>query len=86
MAALTIGDAVAVHLGQPLYDAISPMPSYDPCRSFIAIAQENLVNSGKYEIRFCGKGSGSKVAQLQVLLSQFRDDLELVPLIEPPAI
>ncbi len=41
-------------------------------------AQENLVRSGNYEIRFCGKGPGSKAAQLQRLLPQFWDDLQLV--------
>ncbi|KAI4202927.1 MAG: hypothetical protein LQ346_001900 [Caloplaca aetnensis] len=43
-----------------------------------AFAQENLVRSGNYEIRFCGKGPRSKAAQLQTLLPLFRDDLQLV--------
>ncbi|KAI4285556.1 MAG: hypothetical protein L6R38_000577 [Xanthoria sp. 2 TBL-2021] len=43
-----------------------------------AIAQENLVTSGNYQILYCGKGPRSKAAQLQTLLPQFRDNLQLV--------
>ncbi|KAL8905262.1 MAG: hypothetical protein Q9171_006738 [Xanthocarpia ochracea] len=43
-----------------------------------AIAQENLTFSGNYRIRYCGKGPGSKAAQLQALLPKFWEQLQLV--------
>ncbi|KAL8899207.1 MAG: hypothetical protein Q9207_006310 [Kuettlingeria erythrocarpa] len=43
-----------------------------------AIAQENLASSGNYRIRYCGKGPGSKAAQLQALLPKFWAQLQLV--------
>ncbi|KAL8656851.1 MAG: hypothetical protein Q9226_002500 [Calogaya cf. arnoldii] len=43
-----------------------------------AIAQENLVTSGNYQIQYCGKGPGSKAAQLQTLLPRFWRNTQLV--------
>lgn len=42
-----------------------------------AIAQEYSTNSGNYHIRYCGRGPGSKAAQLQTLLPQFWSNLQL---------
>ena len=41
-----------------------------------ARSQENQVLSGKYAIRYCGRGPGSKAAQLQALLPVFWDHLQ----------
>ncbi|KAL8668751.1 MAG: hypothetical protein Q9168_006629 [Polycauliona sp. 1 TL-2023] len=46
------------------------------CQS--AIAQENLVTSGNYQIQYCGRGPRSKAAKLQTLIPQFKNDLKLV--------